>query len=497
MLDSISQVLEQGCRTSMSGVAFRFGEETFRYDELSAASERLAKSLLHLGLCEGQKVAISLGNDFLYPVAFFGIQRAGGVVVPLNPGLTARERSYILTHADARWLLIGAKDSPTEDSERPETLEGVLHITSVGGIQGGAELEEIQDISLPEENPEREGILIYTSGTTGVPKGVLLTQRNIVFNARSVVIYLGLNASDRHAVFLPLFYSYAMSQMLSTLLGGGEVILLDGLLYPVVALEEMARQCVTVIAGVPTTYNLLVRLKDFRRDKLGALRICLNAGGPIHPDRLEELRDRFPEAEIINNYGCTEAGPRVTYLPHSELHRRGSIGIAIPGLDVTLRDERGRVVGPGEMGEIHISGPSVMKGYYKNEVETRRVMTPHGLRAGDWATVDKDGFLFFKGRKLDIINTGGEKVSAREVEDVLMMHDGVKEVAVIGSPDPILGEVVHAFVVPEKEGCVTEDELLRLAMGQLARHKVPRKVKLCQKLARTPSGKIRKVDLIG
>ena len=488
---TVDWVLEQGAARSQSGVAFRCGEEILSYGDLISRSGRLAQALHRGGLAKGDKVALAVPNSLLYPVAFFGIQRGGGVAVPIHPGLTFRERDYVLEHSDALWVL-SPEGGPSTGGGAAVPLAlradgSVPDLVEAGETRGGNRVVTAAD----------DGLLIYTSGTTGVPKGVLLSHGNIVSNAHAVSSYLHLNPGDRHAVFLPLFYSYAISQMLSTLVAGGEVVLLDGFLYPALALEEMGRLDVTVLAGVPTTYNLLVRLKYFRRHQLPGLRLCLNAGGPIHPDRLEELRKRFPQADIVNNYGCTEAGPRVTYLPHRELHRRGSIGVPIPGVEVTLRDEQGREAGPGEMGEIHISGPGVMKGYYKNEVETRRVLTKHGFRSGDWATRDADGFLFFKGRKLDIINTGGEKVSAREVEDVLMQHPGVKEVAVVGAPDPILGEIVKAFVVPESEGAVTEDELLRLAAKELARHKVPRRFELCKNLARTPSGKIRKIDLIG
>jgi len=493
--DTAWSVLTEGAGRSQSGTAFRRGDDTLSYDQLEAASRALAHGLLALGLDTGDKVALSLENDFLYPVAFFGIQRAGGVVVPLNPGLTARERSYILGHSDARWMICAGGKAPEADSEACPAFEGALRVDVDGSIEGRARSTG-EEGRLPVADPDREGILIYTSGTTGVPKGVLLTQANIVSNARSVVTYLDLGPEDRHAVFLPLFYSYAMSQMLSTLLAGGEVVLFDDLLYPALVLREMAAREVTVVAGVPTTYNLFVRLTGFRAERFPSLRICLNAGGPIHPDRLEQLRERFPGAKIINNYGCTEAGPRVTFLPHDEVHRRGSIGRAIPGLQVMLRDEAGRIVGPGELGELTVTGPSVMKRYYKNELETRRVLTPQGLRTGDWATVDSDGYFYFKGRKVDIINTGGEKVSAREVEEVLAEHPGVHEVAVVGAADPILGEVVRAFVVPEVGAAVSEDDLIRFARVGLAHHKVPRQIVFTNRLARTPSGKIRKVDLV-
>ncbi|MBD3336057.1 MAG: AMP-binding protein [Candidatus Eisenbacteria bacterium] len=498
--NSIDLVLNEGRRLTRSGIAFRREDTSLGYDALAEASECLARDLLRRGLRTGEKVAVAVPNRFEYPVAFIGIQRAGGVAVPINPQLTAREMNYILGHADARWMIVVPGFGPPEGWAPGKAFEGLLALQETGetaGADSGAANASAPAPPLPAPDPEREGVLIYTSGTTGVPKGVLLRQRNIIANARAVVDYLDLQPTDRHAVFLPLFYSYAMSQMLTTLLAGGEVVLLDGLLYPAAAVEEMARQGVSIIAGVPTTYNLLVRLKAFHRETLPRLRIFLNAGGPVHHDRLDELCSRFPDAKVVNNYGCTEAGPRVTYLPHEELHRRHSMGVAIPGMQVTLRDESGREVGPGELGEIHISGHSVMKGYYKNEVETRRVLTRNGLKSGDWATKDKDGFLYFKGRKVDIINTGGEKVSAREVEDVLMQHPGVKEVAVVGKADPILGEIVKAVIVPEQDGKISAEEILELAGRSLARHKVPRRVEFVKQLARTSSGKIRKVDLIG
>jgi acyl-coenzyme A synthetase/AMP-(fatty) acid ligase len=302
-----------------------------------------------------------------------------------------------------------------------------------------------------------------------------------------------LSALDRSLVFLPLSYAYALSQMLSTLVAGGAVVLLQSLRYPALAFQAMHEHRVTGLGGVPTSLAILARHQQAAGARVASLRYMLSAGGPLAPALLRTLQESFPGVGVFNNYGCTEIGPRATALDcAAHPDKIASIGRAIPAVRVTIVSPDGSVAEPGETGEIALSGPSLMKGYYEDPVTTASRMSRHGFLTGDYAYADADGFLFYQGREDDIFKSAGEKVSAREVEDVVLTHEDIAEAAVVSQPHAILGAVPVVYAVLQPGTSCTDRDLQTFCASRLARHKVPRAVHFVDELRKTASGKIQK-----
>ena len=306
-----------------------------------------------------------------------------------------------------------------------------------------------------------------------MPKGVMMTEEALLANARGVAQCLGLSDADTSLVFLPLYYSYTLSQVLSTLVAGGSLVLLRNLFFPQQVFSAIAEHRVTGFGGVPTSLNILATHRAPSAVSVDSLRYILSAGGPLSPAVIDRVRTAFPGAALFNNYGCTEIGPRATAVDYASTPDRSdrwsthSRGL---GHD---RAARWSTADVGESGEIVLSGPSLMKGYYRDPETTASRMSRHGFHTGDYAYADVEGYPHYQGRRDDIFKSAGEKVSAREIEDVVLAHDGVAEAAVIAMPDPVLGTVPVVYVVRRPETSCTDRELQTFCARHLSKHKIP------------------------
>lgn len=459
-----------------SRAALVFEDQVFSYERLENEVIRTETRLRKEGVRKGSKVLLSLPNcpDFL--IVLFAVSRLEAIFIPLSPQLKPGEKARILDIARPDFLIAGDGDC--------RLLAGACVSKRPGPAYA--------------DDPGLPGLaaILFTSGTTGLPKGVMMTPDNLLSNARSVVQYLGLAENDRTLIFLPLYYSYSLSQYLTTLLAGGTVILTENLLYPVQVFDLIRRQYVTGFGGVPTSLNILGNHPAAAAGPLDSLRYILNAGGPISPALINRLRGTFPNADVINNYGCTEIGPRATYVNYSDHPEKiGSIGAPIPGVELTLVKEDGSEAEPMETGEIVLNGPSLMQGYYRNPEATAQSSSGWGFHTGDYAHADPDGFLYIEGRRDDIFKCGGEKVSAKEIEDVLMEHPAVFEAAVVSRRDEIMGFVPVAFIVLGNGSALSAMDIQAFCLDRLSRHKVPRDIKFVSALDKSPTGKIRKYRL--
>lgn len=447
--------------------------DTYSYRRLWEAALAAAAAMRDAGVREGSKVVVSLSNAPAFPIVLMALSEIGAVSIPLNPSMPEKERARILAIAQPHFAA---------GFEGGRRVSPGVYLSAVSGAASAAD-------------PELEGVstIIFTSGTTGSPKGVLLSAEGLLANAASVVNYLQLGPGDRTLVFLPLFYSYPMSQMLTTWMAEGTVVLMKNLLFPAHAIKMIDRHGVTGLGGVPTSLNLLASQPAGPRTRL---RYVMSAGGPLAPVLVRKLGEAFPGAALFNNYGCTEIGPRATAVNYCEHPDRvGSIGRAIDGVTVRLIHADGSEAAPMETAEIVLSGPTLMKGYYRDAETTRARMSRWGFHTGDYAHADADGFLWFQGRRDDIFKCGGEKVSAREIEDVLLEHHGVLEAAVVAQVDEVLGQVPVAYVVRVEEGGPAREDLQLFCRRKLSFHKVPREVHFLEKLERTSSGKVQKFRL--
>ncbi len=375
-----------------------------------------------------------------------------------------------------------ARDAAS-DAEGTEVSEDVLSLRSDGPPPAAPLSSDLAAI-------------VFTSGSTGVPKGVTLTHRNMTFVADSIIEYLEMDESERVMCALPLSFGYGLYQLLTCVRAGATLILQAGLRFPGRVIQLLEDEGVTALPGVPTVFNVLLSLRGLAEREFPRLRVLTNAGAALPAATVAELRRVFPAARLYSMYGQTEC-QRVCYLPPSELDARPtSVGIAIPGTRAWVEDPEGGVAAPGVVGELMVVGDHVMQGYWNDPEETAAKIRPgrwpweRVMVTGDLFRTDEDGFLYFVARRDDIIKSGGEKVPPREVEEVLHTAAGVREAAVIGIPDKMLGEAVCAHVALDPGHGADAAAIRRHCAEHLEDYMVPRKVVFHDQLPRTDNGKL-------
>jgi acyl-CoA synthetase (AMP-forming)/AMP-acid ligase II len=344
--------------------------------------------------------------------------------------------------------------------------------------------------------------VIYTSGSTGEPKGVTVTQRNMSFVAGSIVEYLEMGSEDRILSVLPLSFGYGLYQLLTCVRAQATLVLEQGLTFPGRVVQLLERESITGLPGVPTVFQVLISLKGLAERELPHLRFLTNAGAALPAASIAEVRRTFSGARLYSMYGQTEC-TRVCYLPPEQLDARPtSVGIPIPGTEAWVAGDQGRVAAVDEIGELMVRGSHVMQGYWKDPRGTTERLRPgrwpweRVLATGDLFRQDSEGFLYFVGRRDDLIKSRGEKVAPREVEEVLHSVPGVREAAVVGAPDELLGQAVHAHVAPESGRRLDGEALRRRCAEVLESHKVPQRVIFHTALPRTANGKLDRAALL-
>ena len=468
------------------------GGETLTYGGFRVRVAALAERLARLGLRPGDRVAILLPKSIRECVAIFAASAAGGVFVPIHPSLRPRQVHHIVADSGARVLLT--------DAAHAAGLEGALDDLSDLRILDGETGDDAAALVPGEPAPKGLAAILYTSGSTGLPKGVMLSHANLIAGTRIVRTYLGINPADRLLSVLPFSFDYGLNQLLTSVEQGARIVLLTPRLGDDVVRALEAHR-ITVLAGVPTLWTLLTRAAPhLAKADLSALRAITNSGGSLALPTIERLRTRLPHTAVVLMYGLTEAF-RSTYLPPEEIDRRpDSIGRAIPETEIFAVTLEGRPARPGEPGILHHRGPTVSMGYWKRPEDTARVLVPDpfpppgsapGLvcRSGDLVVEDEDGFFRFIGREDTMIKTQGFRVSPTEVEAALMETGAFRAAAVIGLPDPSLGQRIHAVTVPAEGAPGTADVLQRLRAA-LAPHLVPRTIEAVAALPVTPNGKV-------
>jgi amino acid adenylation domain-containing protein len=481
-----------------------FGRQT--YVELLDQTLRFARLLQDEGLQSGDRVALYLDNTAQCAAAIFGTLLAGGVFLVVNPQTKAEKLGFILADSDASFLVTeghSASVAAEALSQRPGVR--VFATRREAGAVAFRKLEQALAATdpaptSPGTTPAALAALVYTSGTTGHPKGVMLSHEALVFVIGSIAEYLGLGADDRILSILPLAYTYGLSQLLLGVRVGGTLLLERTFAFPARTLERMQAEAATVFAAVPTVYATLLGMTHPRPYE--SIRCLTNAAAALPPALHGGIQRLFPNARLYRMYGQTEC-VRISYLePELIASRPTSVGRAIPGTEAFVLNDDGRPVATGETGMLYVRGPHLMTGYWRDPdltAERLRVWPDGGERVlctNDHFTVDDDGLLYFVGRTDDIIKTRGEKVSSVEVESVLHGLAGVRQAAVVGVPDDLLGEAVRAYVVVDGSAALTPEDILRFARTKLENFMVPREVVIVDELPHTESGKIRKRSLL-
>jgi long-chain acyl-CoA synthetase len=503
MTFNLATILRESARRTPDKTLMHVADRSFSYAQVDEISGRVASGLLAQGLRPGRTVAVQLPNLPQFLFAYFGILKAGLVMLPLNPLLKAPEIAYHLGDADAATLI-------TVDVVVEEALKGVAGVgeqpifvvpTRDGDLPSGTrlfdELYRAPDTGeIAPTNADDTAVLLYTSGTTGRPKGAELTHFQMFMACTVGGDTFGFEPDDVSLVVLPLFHVFGLSSTLNAAVRFGATTVLIPRFEPGAVFDAIERHRGTVLCGVPTMYVALTQADVGDRD-VSSLRVGISGGASIPGEVIRAFEEKFPGVVVLEGYGLSETVALATFNPSAAERKVLSIGKPMWGVDLRIADEADQPLPPGpqHVGEIVMRGHNVMKGYYKNREATAAAMRNGWFHTGDLAYADEDGFIFIVDRKKDLVIRGGFNVYPREIEEVLYQHEAVAEAAVIGRPDRRLGEEVVAYVSLTPGAGVTPQELVAFARERVAAYKYPRHVHILDELPKGPTGKILKSEL--
>jgi long-chain acyl-CoA synthetase len=470
--------------------AIRLDDTILTYADLSAASAHAAGLLRDGGIQPGDRVAVMLPNVPQFAVIYYGILRAGGVVVPMNPLLKAREVAYYLGDSGARLIFAwhGFADDATAGAEQA----GAGCVIVDAGF--GDLLAAAQPHTEVADRAERDtAVILYTSGTTGEPKGAELSHANLSTNVQIAAHDLfRLGPDDVILGALPLFHSFGQTCGLNAAISTGACLTLVARFTPDAALETLARDRVTIFEGVPTMYIAILQAAQAQTSAdITTLRLCVSGGAALPVEVMRGFEKEFG-CIILEGYGLSETSPVASFNHPDRERKAGSIGTPLRGVEMRLVNEERKEVAPGEVGEIAIRGHNVMTGYWRRPDATADAIVDGWFHSGDLARVDSDGYYFIVDRKKDMIIRGGYNVYPREIEEVLYEHPAVAEAAVVAVPDDRLGEEIGAAVVLKPGATATAEQLQHHVKQQVAAYKYPRRVWFLDALPKGPTGKVLK-----
>lgn len=461
------------------------------YEEFHRSAGRLAQTLVQSGVREGDRVLLFLDNGWEFSVSVFAVWMAGAVICPVNPSTKQARLQQIVQ--DCEPSLIIHEPRLANLVESIEALKEVPKL--VTGASGAFENLPPEPLERPQRDSNALAALIYTSGSTGQPKGVMLSHANLDAAVRSVTAYLNNTPDDVILVVLPMSFGYGLNQLLTAVKAGATLVIEKSFAYPQQIYERIETEGVTGWPIVPSMAAIMMQAEHLDPARFASLRYITCAAAPLPLAHQDWLRGFLPDVDLFVMYGQTEC-TRATWLPPGEIERkRGSTGIAIPGTIVRVADEEGRQVAAGAVGQLQVSGPHVMRGYWRNEEATLRALHQDPqtgeiwLRTGDLFKADADGFLTFVARMDDVIKCRGEKVAPRMVEEVLVQMPGISEAVALGVPHDLLGQAIKAVLVARDE-TITARDVQRFCAKHLEDHMVPKIIEFRDTLPKTPSGKI-------
>ncbi len=505
----ITQALITHAKGRPNKIAILDGEKSFTYREFANRVCQLAGALQQAGIQKGDRVALLMLNESRYLELLYGITMLGAIAVPLNVRLAPAEVSFILKDSGAKQLFMHREFLPMLSMLKAEVpgIEQYVLCEDGEAEEGTVSYEELllnaMPVSLVSQAEENDiAGIFYTGGTTGMPKGVMLTHRNLLSNAYNVALALNYRFDDVYLHAAPMFHlADGASTFAITIVGGTHAHVRS--FEPNLVLKTIERQKATSSLLVPTMINMLINTPTIKEYDLSSWRKVLYGASPCPPEVLKKAKSLLP-IDFYQGYGLSEASPVLTFLMPFDhvvegderlVNRLSSCGQPLPGVEVRCVNALGEDVRVGEVGEIIARGPNVMKGYWNRPEETAATLKDGWLYTGDMATVDEENFFYIVDRKKDMIVTGGENVYSVEVENVIYTHPAVLEAAVVGVPDQKWGEAVHAVVVLKKDASLTEEELVNHCRGFLANYKVPKSVEFAAELPKSGAGKILKRNL--
>ena len=504
----IHHFLEESTELFPYKTALIHDEVRATYKQINTKANRLANWIINLGISKGDRIVLVLENCLEYVVSYYGVLKAGAVAVPLSADLKPDGLKPLLEELKPEVIISSSRferlfkatdlapykikalllKSPKQNwSSSPFSVfswEDTIYddVTANPEIRSEIRIDKSDLASI-----------IYTSGSTGIPKGVMLSHKNIASNTKSICLYLNLTDKDVQMVVLPFFYVMGKSLLNTHFAVGGTVIINNRFAFPATVIKQMVGEKVTGFSGVPSTYAYLLHRSPLKnnRDKLASLRYCSQAGGHMSGQIKEELRKVLPaHTQIYIMYGATEASARLAYLrPDQFADKMDSIGKPIPGVYMQVLNKSGRELPAGQTGEIVASGPNIMQGYWKDEKTTSAVLDKNGYHTGDLGYQDDDGYFYVNGRKDNLLKVAGHRINPQEIEDALMATELVIETAVIGVPDELLGNKLIALAVPIN-GISSKNKIMKLCADSLPKYKLPSSIKLVRSLPKNTNGKI-------
>lgn len=504
---NLSLRLRETAKKYFDKPAYIFQGNVSTYAELDGAVTRFASGLEKLGIKKGDHIALVLGNTSHFVIGFYGALRVGATVIPINPIYTPDEIGYIVNNGDVKAVITLDLLVPLFEKMN-EHLPKIEHLIVCETPQGTNSELDVSKLSIypkmksftnvvragevtfvgPALDDNDVAVILYTSGTTGKPKGAMLTQMNLYSNARDVAEYLKISNSDRVITTLPMFHVFCLTVALNAPLMNGGTMLIVPKFSPKEIFEIAKEYQATVFAGVPTMYNFLLQYPEGNPEDLRSLRLCISGGSAMPVALLKSFEQKF-NVLVSEGYGLSEASPVTCFNPLDRPRKPGSIGANIVNVENKVVNEDGDEVPIGQVGELVVRGPNVMKGYYNMPEETAATLRNGWLYTGDLARMDEEGYFYIVDRKKDMIIVGGYNVYPREVEEVLYNHPDIVEAAVVGVPDPEQGEAVLCYVV-RKNDRLTEENLLAYCREHLAKYKLPSKIEFIEELPKNTTGKI-------
>ncbi len=499
---NLSTKLAEIAQISPDHEAIVFQDQRMTYAQLNARVSQLASGLKQLGIQTGDRVMLVMRNCPEFIISCYAIMRMKGIVVPVSPQFTINEMSILI------------KDCmPTAIITCPEKQETLYKISQSIKIPAGIIVNSVnpakesirtyEDISKKgmdtfqeyTYNHEDMAEIMYISGLTGKPRGVMLTNYNLYSNAVTFSQVCSITPADRALLTAPAYYAGSHTCVMNgTIVSGGTIVIQEGWKGAEKLLRNIDRENITFLFGPPTMYSLLLKYPDLNKFNTGSLRIALCGSANMPQDLYKSLISRL-NIHLTDGYGLTETSPLITVNFIDKSGKIGSIGKPIPEVEVKIFDYNEQEVSQGQVGEIVVNGPNVMKGYYNREEETRRALRSDWFHTGDLAYADRDGYLYIVDRKKDIIIRGGININPHEIEEVLYNHPGVFEVAVMGIPDAKMGEEILAYVLPRNNYKLSEAEMKKFCQDKLDRNKIPCYFRFVDNLPKTSSGKLMRKEI--
>lgn len=471
-------------KTADNEKLFLVGKENASFRQLYGSSVRLASYLKNKYGQNKNILLLSVNNQF-FLTAYFAIIKSGNICIPLDPNIEKENLSYIsrltspvlvfLTHDIEKRISTGAINCIFPDTINQPEFQDDPH-------EKNKTFDE-----------EQCAEIIFTSGSTGIPKGVMISHKNLIANTESIITYLKLSENDRMLVVLPFYYCYGLSLLHTHLRAGGSIVLNNSFIFIGGVIRNLLDQKCTGFAGVPSHFQILLRKSDnFKTTEFPDLRYVTQAGGKLAPIFIDEFRNAHPSVTFIVMYGQTEATARLSYLP-PELYesKRGSMGKGIPGVELIVVNEKGKKIKPGEVGEVIAKGENIMLGYFADEEGTKNAIRNGWLYTGDLGTVDEDDFIYLTARKKEIIKVGGKRISPKEIEAIILELPDVVDCTIEGVEDEIQGEALKATIVikPSDGKELLLDKIKHHCSEHLALYKIPKIFELREQLVISATGK--------